>query len=110
MSQETKAIVHIVTWRLNGKSDVKKMQQGQTIVDAFEAMRGQIQGLVRMNVGVNSIPASDAWDVVLSMIFSSRASLQAYLEHPDHLAIKKIVGPIRSERGQADFEIEANSI
>lgn len=108
MNHEEKAIVHVVTWRLNGKTEAEKALQAQKVVDAFEAIRGKIPGLVRMDVGANCIPASDAWDVALSMIFSNRANLQAYLEHPDHLAIKKIVGPIRSERGQADFEIQAN--
>jgi hypothetical protein len=38
------------------------------------------------------------------MVFGSRASLDAYQTHPAHLALKAIVGPFRSERGQLDFE------
>lgn len=73
------------------------------MVQAFEALRTQIPGLLRMEVGANVIEAPDAWDVALYMVFASRDALDAYQTHPGHLKIKTLVGPMRSDRVQADF-------
>lgn len=97
------ALAHLVTWRLNGATPDERRYQARTIVDAFEALRAQVSGLLRMEVGSNIVEASDAWDVALYMVFASRADLDAYQTHPGHLQIKTMVGPLRSERGQADF-------
>lgn len=99
----TTRLVHIATWRLNGATPQDRARQADTMVRAFKALRPQIPGLVRMEVGANVIDAPDAWDVALCMTFASREHLDAYLTHPGHLAIKALVGPMRSERGQADF-------
>jgi hypothetical protein len=104
MSDPGPPIVHIVSWRLNGTSAVERARQAERIVDAFRAGRADIPGLLRLEVGRNLIDAPDAWDVALCMVFASRADLDAYQRHPAHLAIKALVGPMRSARAQVDFE------
>jgi hypothetical protein len=39
------------------------------------------------------------------MRFKNRAALEAYSDHPAHLEIKRLVGPMRMERKQVDFEL-----
>lgn len=102
-SLHSNALVHLVIWRLNGATPDERAQQAKIIVDAFRALSSQISGLLRMEVGSNIVEATDAWDVALYMVFASRADLDAYQTHPGHLQIKALVGPLRSERGQADF-------
>ena len=97
-------IVHVVSWRLNGKSAMERRQQADTIVAAVELTRGQVPGLASLDVGRNVIDASDAWDVGAVMVFQSRAALDAYQTHPAHLALKAVVAPLRSARSQLDFE------
>lgn len=97
-------IVHIVNWRLNGASVEERSDQAARITAAFEAARSQVSGLLRLEVGRNIIDAPDAWDLAAVMLFESRAALDAYQTHPSHLAIKALVGPMRSARGQIDFE------
>ncbi len=105
MSTPMKATAHIVMWRLNGADAAAKKQQARMIVDAFEASRGEVPGLLRMELGPNIIEAQDAWDLALCMVFATPADLHAYQSNPAHLRIKALVGPMRSERGQIDFEI-----
>lgn len=107
MSATNPSIAHIVTWRLNGKTAAERERQAQQVVQAFEARRHEVPGLLRLEVGANFIDAPDAWDVALYMEFASRADLDAYLVHPSHLEIKQLVGPMRAARGQADFAIRA---
>lgn len=98
-------IVHIVSWRLNGTVRAERERQASQILIAFEAARPHVAGLLRLEAGPNVIDAADAWDLAVVMVFDSRASLDAYQSHPSHLAIKALVGPMRSARSQIDFEL-----
>lgn len=98
-------IVHIVSWRLNGASPEDRARQASQILAAFQTTRSQIDGLLRLEAGPNFVEAADAWDLAVVMLFSSRAALDAYQCHPSHLAIKRLVGPMRRARSQIDFEL-----
>lgn len=99
------AIVHIVAWRLNGASVQERGEQAGRIVEAFEAARPYMSGLLRMEVGPNVIGGQDAWDLALYTVFATRADLDAYQTHPSHLAIKTLVATMRAARAQVDFEL-----
>lgn len=103
-------IVHIVSWRLHGSSPEERSGHARRIVAAFENARTQVDGLLRLEAGPNLIEAPDAWDLAVVMVFASRAALDAYQTHPSHLAIKALVGPLRSVRGQIDFELAAPAV
>jgi hypothetical protein len=93
-------------WRMNGATANERLAQARTAAAAFEATRGTIAGVLDMQVGVNVVDAPDAWDLALSMRFENRAALAAYGDDPAHLEIKKLVGPMRMERKQVDFELK----
>lgn len=97
-------IVHVVSWRLIGETPLERRQQADIIVAAVEATRGRIPGLVSLDVGRNVVEATDAWDVGAVMVFRSRTDLDAYQTHPEHLALRAVVAPLRSARSQLDFE------
>jgi hypothetical protein len=96
-------IVHVVSWRVAGASDGERRRHAQAVADAVESTRGRIPGLRSLDVGVNLIPSADAWDVGAVMVFDSRADLDAYQDHPAHLALKAAVGPLRIARAQFDI-------
>lgn len=99
------AMAHMVMWKLNGATAQTRQAQAQNLVQAFEATRGKLPGVLRMDVGANLIEAADACDLALCMVFESRQALEAYNAHPDHLTIKEMMGPLRLARSQVDFEI-----
>lgn len=107
LSHLTTPVAHIVTWRLNGATPQARRQQADRVAQAFEALRAEVPGLLRMEVGANLSDAPDAWDVALCMVFASVADLRRYETHPAHLEIKALVGPMRAQRGQADFAAAA---
>ena len=105
MMSQQKHIAHLVFWKLNAASAVEKNAQADQILAAFRALNGQVEGLMKLEVGQNCVAHPDAWDVSVYMVFSSLQSLAAYHTHPMHLSIKQLVAPMRLERGQIDFEL-----
>jgi hypothetical protein len=105
MNSTHRPIAHIVSWRLNGQDQAEKMAQAIQIKQAFNAMKSQVPGLNQLEVGHNMVDNPDAWDVSAYMVFDSLQSLVEYQSHPAHLEIKKLVGPMRLERCQVDFEL-----
>ena len=105
MTSTDRPLAHIVTWRMNGATPQERAAQADRTVQAFEAARHDVPGLLRMEVGRNIVASPDAWDVALYMVFATRTDLEAYQSHPAHLQIKALVAPMRAARGQADFEV-----
>ena len=105
MSSTEKPMVHIVSWRLNGRDAEEKLSQALSIQQAFDGLKVQVPGLRQLEVGHNMVENPDAWDVAAYMVFDSMQALLAYQSHPAHLEIKKLVGPMRLERCQVDFAL-----
>lgn len=99
------AIAHIVMWRLNGPTPQARQQQAQQVVAAFEALRGQIDGLRQLEVGASLPDDEGAHDVAIYTVFDSLDALQRYDAHPAHLRIKQLVGPMRAARSHIDFRL-----
>jgi hypothetical protein len=99
-------IVHIVFWRLhehaNGKS---KRDNALEMKRRFEALRGVIPGLLRIDVGVDFAAGEQSSDVALYTEFESRAALDGYQAHPAHKEVAAFVTDLRTERRVVDYEL-----
>jgi hypothetical protein len=96
---------HIVLWKLkddaNGKS---KAENARLMKERFEEIANMLDGLRRLDVGIDELRTPDSADVVLFTEFESRAAYEAYVVHPAHKAVSEFVSGIRSERRVIDFE------
>lgn len=72
--------------------------------NAFEGLRGQIPGLLELEIGIDKSQVGYACDVVLYTRFQDAQSLEAYATHPAHLRVKQELGDIRTERYQVDYD------
>lgn len=99
------AIAHIVMWHLNGATPLARQQQAQQVVQAFEALRGQVPGLLQLEVGASLPDDEAAHDVAVYSVFESIEALNRYNEHPAHLQIKQLMGPMRAARNHIDFQL-----
>jgi quinol monooxygenase YgiN len=98
-------IKHIVAWKLKDHAAGNdKHTNAARLKQGLEALRGKIPGLLTIEVGLNFNPAEDASDVVLYSEFTDRAALDAYLNHPDHLALVPFAREVRLERRVMDYE------
>lgn len=99
-------IRHIVMWRLRGDTAEERSEARLKVKAAFEGLKGRINGLERIEVGLDISNVDYACDVVLISEFADAASLKAYAAHPEHLRVREELGDLRIRRYQVDYPIE----
>ena len=98
-------IKHIVMWTLKQEARSTSINQ---MKEMLEGMQNKVDGLTYLEVGINSISNDCECDLVLYTEFQNKSSLNEYQKHPDHLLIKKFVGPISKSRHQVDYEVNTS--
>ena len=96
-------IKHIVMWNVRGESPAERSANSLRLQHEFEALRGRIPGLLRLEVGIDHSGADYACHVVLYSEFESQAALDAYAQHPEHLRVRQSLGDLRTARHQVDY-------
>jgi hypothetical protein len=99
--------VHIVFWRLrndaeNGQSAEDNAREMKRM---FEALRGKLPGLQRLDLGVDISRAADSADVALYTEFTDNAAYEHYYAHPLHVDIMGFMKGVRNERRVVDYEV-----
>ena len=94
---------HVVMWRLRGETPQERAAARLKVKDAFEGLRGRIEGLQAIEVGVDVSNVDYACDVVLVSEFATAEQLERYATHPEHLRVRKELGDLRIERRQVDY-------
>ncbi|WP_311273052.1 MULTISPECIES: Dabb family protein [unclassified Rhizobium] len=98
-------ICHIVMWDVAGEGMDEKLVSISRVIREFEGLRGQIPGMTKLEVGADVSGISYACDVVLVTEFESMDALQAYGQHPVHLAVRDRLEGVRIARHQVDYII-----
>ncbi|HEX3698735.1 MAG TPA: Dabb family protein [Polyangia bacterium] len=98
-------VKHIVLWRLKETAHGNdRPTNARLIKEKLEALRGQIPGMIRIEVGLDVSRSEQSSDVVLYSEFESRAALDGYQEHPAHKAVMPFILEARVERRLVDYE------
>jgi Stress responsive A/B Barrel Domain len=98
---------HVVMWRLRDQAEgADRATNALRVKAALEGLRGRIPGLLRLEVGIDFNRSPAAWDVVLVSEHESRAALEAYQVHPEHVRAAEFIGKVRSDRAVIDHEGE----
>lgn len=100
-------VKHVVMWKLKGPDEEQRRDQAARIEQALLKLRGQIPGLLSLQVGVAGTQGEHTMDVVLITEHESWAALQTYQTHPEHQAAARLIGELRTERQVIDFAVEA---
>ena len=96
-------IKHIVMWRLRGETPAERTAARSKVKTLFEGLRGRIDGLTYLEVGIDVSDVDYACDVVLVSEFTDSAALKAYAIHPEHLRVREELGDLRIGRFQVDY-------
>jgi len=98
-------IRHVVMWSVRGDDAAARARNARVVRDAFAQLRGQVPGLLALDVGIDDSRVDYACDVVLIADFATRAALADYATHPAHLQVRARLGDLRSARHQVDYEV-----
>ncbi|HWH25327.1 MAG TPA: Dabb family protein [Pseudolysinimonas sp.] len=96
-------IRHIVTWKLSADDALQRSADAAGIKTGLENLVGIIDGMPRLEVGIDIATNTSNWDVVLVSEFDDEAALAGYQVHPDHVAVAQWVKTVVSERSCVDY-------
>ncbi len=99
-------VKHIVMWKLKANAlGNSKTENAVLVKQKLEALNGKIQGMLRLEVGINYSQTENSADLVLYSEFATREDLEKYQVHPEHKAVMPFVSEVRSERRMVDYEL-----
>ncbi len=99
-------IKHIVMWTLKDEAEgAGKAANAQNMKELLSALLGLIPVVRELEVGVDVFAATPACDVILYTAFDTRADLDAYQVHPEHLRVVGFVKQVVASRSVVDYEI-----
>lgn len=97
-------VKHIVLFKLKSfESAEEKAQKLKFIQTELLNLKGLIKEIDSMEVGLNG-NEKEAFDLALISTHKSWNDLAVYDQHPDHVAVKKIIKEVLDTRSAADFE------
>jgi hypothetical protein len=103
-------IKHIVMWNLAGDTTEDRSLAAEFLRIRFEGLRGEVPGLLHLEVGLDHSRVDYACDVVLYTEFESQEALDAYATHPAHLRVKGELGQMRIARFQVDYAVISGAL
>jgi heme-degrading monooxygenase HmoA len=98
-------IKHIVMWNMAGDTTEDRREAAEFLRNRFEGLRGEVPGLLHLEVGLDHSRVDYACDVVLYTEFENQEALDAYATHPAHLRVKGELGQMRIARFQVDYTV-----
>jgi SAM-dependent methyltransferase len=104
-------IRHIVLFKLKEHAEgASKKENARAVKTKLEALRGEIPGLIDLDVAIELEQLDAMYDVVLNALFESRGALAAYQVHPAHRAAAEFVGRVRESRSVIDYDTEQGAL
>jgi hypothetical protein len=98
----SRKLYHVVSLKFKATAtpeDIKKIQ------DAFVALKDKIDGVESLNWGTDISPEhkNKGFTHCFVLTFNSEKTRDAYLEHPQHKAFVKMLGPVLDDVIVIDF-------
>jgi quinol monooxygenase YgiN len=98
-------IKHIVMWKLKEHAEgADRAANAAKMKSLLDGCRDVVPGIVEFEVAVAQPGLEATYDIVLYSVFADKAALDAYQDHPKHVAVKPFIGAVRLERQCMDYE------
>ncbi len=94
-------LTHIVIWKY--RADVPQAVRAEHVAK-LRALTTVIPEVVRLAVGCDVLRLPRSYDTGLVAVFHDRAGLDAYTNHPQHLAVASMGRDIAAHVASVDFE------
>lgn len=99
-------IKHIVFWKLKEEAEGSTAERNAELIkEKMEALDGKIEGLIKIEIGINCLNIGSNYDVALYSELESEEALNHYQNHPLHQAILPFVRGVVVSRVAVDYEV-----
>ncbi len=92
-------IVHLVMWKFKSGAPLKEIKS------RLEGMKGKIDFVLDLEVGVDILRSERSWDMSLMVKFSTKKELETYGTHPEHLPVAAFIGEWKTAGAAVDYEV-----
>lgn len=99
------AVRHVVMWQLNGDAKEERQAKAVELAGALTELQYVVPGIQMLTAGANALDFEGNWDLVLVADLTDEAALEAYQNHPDHLAVAEKIKAAASSRACVDIEL-----
>ena len=97
---------HIVMWKFadqaEGQDKAANLTQAKALLDGCANL---VPGMGRLDVAIAAPGLECTYDLVLYSEFEDQEALDAYQNHPQHVALKPFIAAVRAERQCMDYEV-----
>ncbi len=95
---------HIVMWKLKEYAeDADKSANAIKMKNLLDACADIVPGILKFETAIAQADQECTYDIILYSEFASRAALDAYQEHLQHVAIKPFIAAVREARQCMDY-------
>ena len=99
-------IKHIVMWQLKEHAEgADKASNALKLKSLLDGCSNIVPGTLKFEVALAQPGLECTYDAILYSEFASREALEAYQNHPQHVAIKPFVAAVRQARQCMDYEV-----
>ena len=99
-------IKHIVMWQLKDHAEgADKATNALKMKALLDACANIVPGTIKLEVAIAKPGLEATYDIVLYSEFVSAGALDAYQNHPQHIALKPFVSAVRLARQCMDYEV-----
>ena len=91
--------VHLVFFKFKDLGDREEAKR------RLESMRGRIDVLRSVEVGIDVVGGKSSWDLVLDARFDDRAALDVYAVDPVHREVVSWLKTVISQKGTVDYQL-----
>ena len=100
-------IKHIVMWQLKDHAEgADKATNAAKMKALLDDCANLVPGTLKFEVVIARPGFECTYDILLYSEFESMAALDAYQNHPQHVALKPFVAAIRQARQCMDYEMD----
>lgn len=105
LKRRSEMVKHIILWTLKEEYSVEQKDSIKAgMKEGLESLRGQIPGLIDIQVNINALASSNA-EVILDSTFEDEAALRGYAINPAHVEVANTkVRPFTASRTCMDYE------
>lgn len=99
-------IKHIVMWKLKDEAEGNcKIKNALVIKEGLESLRGKIEGLIEIEVGIDNAKTHQSYDVALYSVFENQECLDNYQVNKEHNKVAEFIGKVRESRVVVDYSL-----